>query len=174
MPSSKKSRPIATFRHPLTVEVFGPSFQLSPSLRFMNVDALSKAASAEVPIGEVDGGCCQHTVYATIRKGMVTGIRAEECPKEDRMALTREYAAVVAQAMKRLQAQRRGGDGRKLPMPVATFFGSTAVARAVSVDVLVCVRICILGFCSTCCRVTTTPNSPIICGRVTIDTTKSG
>src|SRR5688500_19120651 len=90
MPSSKKSRPIAIFRHSLTVEVFEPEFKLSPSLRFINVDALSKSARAEIPIGEVDGGCCQHTVYATIRKGMVVGIRAEERPKEARMTLTRE------------------------------------------------------------------------------------
>ena len=173
MPSSKKSRPIATFRHPLTVEVSEPEFELSPSLRFMDLDALSGAASAEVPIGEVDGGCCQHTVYASIRKGMVVGIRADECPKEERMTLTRDYAAVAAQAMKRLQARRRRS-GHAFPMPVATFFGNAAVARAVSVDVLVCVRICILGFCSTCCRVVSTPTSPIICGRVTIDTTKSG
>src|SRR5687768_1106452 len=173
MPSSKKSRPIAIFRHSLTVEVFEPEFKLSPSLRFINVDALSKSARAEIPIGEVDGGCCQHTVYATIRKGMVVGIRAEECPKEERMTLTREYAAVVAQAMKRLQAKRRRG-GHKFPMPVATFFRNRSIALAASIDVLVCVRICILGFCSTCCRVVTTPNSPIICGRVTIDTTKPG
>jgi hypothetical protein len=103
---------------------------------------------------------------------MVTAIRARPCPDDQRTSLSREHANVVAQAMKRVAARRRGG--HKLPMPVATFFGSRAVAQAVSVDVLVCVRICILGVCVTCCRVTTTPNAPIFCGRVTIDTTKSG
>lgn len=59
-------------------------------------------------------------------------------------------------------------------MPVRTFFGSAAVAQQASVDVLVCVRICILGFCTTCCRVVTVPSSAIICGKVTIDTSKTG
>jgi hypothetical protein len=68
MPSNKSPRPIATFRHPLAVEVFEPQFTLSPSLRFLHVAALSKVASAEIAIGEVDGGCCQHAVYATLRK----------------------------------------------------------------------------------------------------------
>ena len=174
MASNKWSRPVATFRHPVAVEVFQPQFTLSPSLRFLDVAALSNAASAEVAIGEVDGGCCQHAVYATIRKGMVIGLRARPCPESERTKLSREHANVVAQAMKRVTAKRRSG--HKLPMPVATFFGSRAVAQAVSVDVLVCVRICIFGICFTCCRVTTNPdpNAPVFCGRVTIDTTKTG
>ena len=49
MPSSKKSRPIATFRHSLAVDVFEPEFKLSPSLRFMNVERWLKRQARRSP-----------------------------------------------------------------------------------------------------------------------------
>jgi hypothetical protein len=63
----------------------------------------------------------------------------------------------------------RGARPGRLPMPVAEFLASAAL---ISVDVLICVRVCFLGWCATCCQLQ--GNDDWICGRVTIDTTKPG
>jgi hypothetical protein len=172
MATRKKSAAVLRFRQPVDVELFRPRLKLLPSFRYLDVDALSRAARADVPIAELEGGCCGHTVLAEVRRGKVVGIRIEPCDDEQGAPLSREYRKLVAQAFKRVTKPRRSA--RKLPMPVRTFFGSTAVAMQTSIDVMVCVRICILGFCTTCCRVVTVPNSAIICGKVTIDTTRPG
>jgi hypothetical protein len=172
MASRKKSAAIARLRLPVNVELSRPKLKLLPSFRYLDVDALSGTARAEVPIAGLDGGCCGHTVYAQVRRGNVVGIRTEPCDDDQGAPLTRDYQKLVAQAFKRVATARRAV--RRLPMPVRVFFGSTAVALQTSIDVMVCVRICVLGFCTTCCRVISVPNSAIICGKVTIDTSKSG
>jgi hypothetical protein len=170
--ATRKPAAIAKFRQSVDVELFRPRIKLLASFRYLDVEALSRTARADVPIGEVDGGCCGHTVYARVRRGSVIGIRTEPCDDEKGAPLSRDYRKLVTQAFKRASIARRST--RRLPLPVRTFFGSAAVALQTSIDVMVCVRICILGFCTTCCRVISVPNSAIICGKVTIDTTKPG
>jgi hypothetical protein len=76
-----------------------------------------------------------------------------------------------AKVVRLLEAARRtagrGGRPGRLPMPVAAFLAGAAL---ISVDVLVCVRICFLGVCATCCQLQ--GRDEWTCGRVTIDTTK--
>ncbi len=170
--AKKKSRAIAKFRHSVDVQVLRPRIKLHSSFRFLDVGALARVARAEVAIGEVDGGCCGHTVYAQVRRGNVVGIRTEACAEGKRPPLPREHRYLVEQAFRRAASSRRIRG--RFPLPVRDFFGSTAVARQTSIDVMVCVRICVLGFCTTCCRVISVPNSAIICGKVTIDTTTPG
>ena len=47
-------------------------------------------------------------------------------------------------------------------------------AAPLTVKVLVCIQICLFGFCITCCRRTDIPDGDIFCGRLTIDTTVPG
>lgn len=172
MSSRRKVRPIASFRQAVDVEVFQPQLELSPSLRFLDLDVLSRVARADILVGSIAGGCCGLAVHAQVRKGRVVGIRAQGCATEQATSLSREHRKIMAAAIERVASGRRKRS--RLPMPVAEFFGRDTVARQTSIDVLVCVRICILGFCTTCCRVITRPNSDITCGAVTIDTTRPG
>jgi len=152
------------------IEIRQPRLTLSGALRFLDLEALSRIGRTEVAIGEIDGGCCQHTVYAAARRGMVVDVYPEPCPREDRVKLSKQDAQLITAAIQRSRAKRRAG--RKLPLPVRTFFGSAAVAQQVTVQTLTCVRICIFGACITCCRRTDIANGDLMCGHVTIDTTK--
>ncbi|HEU4590425.1 MAG TPA: hypothetical protein VFS13_05910 [Steroidobacteraceae bacterium] len=161
---------MAKVRLSAEVEVREPRLRLSGALRYLDLDALARTGRAEVAIGEIDGGCCQHTVFASVRRGKVVDVYPEECPRQERVKLSKPDARLIAQAIQRTRARRRGR--HRLPLPVRSFFGSSAVARAVTVETLTCVRICILGACITCCRRTDIPNGDLMCGHVTIDTTK--
>ena len=171
MASRRRARPVATFRQAVDIEVFRPELTLLPSFRFLDIEALSRAASADIPIGEIAGGCCGLAIHAQVRRGKVIGLRAQGCAGEA-SSIPRDHRKLIAAAIDRVSFGRRRR--ASLPMPAADFFRNAAVARQTSIDVLVCVRICILGFCTTCCRVVTRPNSDITCGAVTIDTTRPG
>lgn len=167
-----KSKPLVSFNQSISIDVHEPAFTPSDAVRHLDIKALSKVARAEVPIGEIDGGCCSHTVYVTIRKGLVTKVYAESCKQDDKEPLSREAAKMVKEAVRRARARRRGGT--KLPVPVRDFFGGGAMARAITVETLRCIRICIFGGCITCCWRDDMPDPPVFCGRVIIDTTKPG
>ena len=160
---------MATLKHSIRVDIRELDLRLSPTLRYLDLGALAKAKRAEIAIGEIEGGCCSHTLFALIRKGQVVGVRAEECPKEERIKLSKDNARLIARAIKRLRPRRRAA--RKLPLPVATFFGSSGVAQLVVVQTLFCFRICIFGFCVNCCQRLDLPGAEVVCGRLTIDTT---
>jgi hypothetical protein len=160
---------MATLKHSIKVDIRALDFRLSSTLRHLDLGALAKAKRAEIAIGEFEGGCCSHTVFALIRKGQVVRVRAEECPKEERTKLSKDNARLIARAIKRLRPRRRAA--RKLPLPVATFFGRSGVAQLAAVQILFCFRICIFNFCVNCCQRLDDPSLPVVCGRLTIDTT---
>jgi hypothetical protein len=147
------------------VAVERPEFELLDAVSHLDVAALERATRAEIELGYVENACCRQLVRAVIRKGMVVELKVEPCAGE---ALEPSPDLVRLLEAARRKAGRRGRPGR-LPMPVAGFLASAAL---ISVDVLVCVRICFLGWCATCCQLQ--GNDDWICGRVTIDTTKPG
>jgi hypothetical protein len=169
---NSKTRPLVSFNQPVMVQVHEPAFTLARSLRFLDIAVLAKAARAEVEIGEIDGGCCHHKVRVTIRKGMVVKLHADPCKKEGQARLPPDLAKVVKESVRRVRAKR--GRARSLPVPVSTFFASSAAARLITVETLRCIRLCIFGICVTCCWREDLPDAEPVCGRVTIDTTKPG
>jgi hypothetical protein len=151
---------MATLKHPIRVDIRELELRLSPTLRYLDLGALAKATRAEIAIGEIEGGCCSHNVFALIRKGQVVAVRAEECPNQERIKLSKDNARFIARAIKRLRPRRRAA--RKLPLPVATFFGSSGVAQLSVVQTLFCFRLCIFGFCVNCCQRLDIPDAKVV------------
>jgi hypothetical protein len=154
-----------TFRHSVKVAVETPEFELLDAVSHLDVAALERAARAEIEVGYVASACCRQLVRAVIRKGMVVEMKVEPCAGEALKA--------SPELVRLLEAARRtvgrGGRPGRLPMPIAAFLASAA---RISVQVLVCVRICFFGVCVNCCHLE--GSDDWICGRVTIDTTKPG
>lgn len=165
LPKGKgRNRPL-TFSHSVNVAVETPEFKLLDAVSHLDVAALERAARAEIEVGYVESACCRQLVRAVIRKGMVVELKVELRADEE--------LEPSPDLVRLLEAARRtaGRDARpgRLPMPVAAFLASAAL---ISVDVLVCVRICFLGVCATCCQLQ--GSDEWTCGRVTIDGTKPG
>lgn len=126
------------------VEISRPEVELSPSIALLDVERLSKAASAEIEFGAVKGGCCAQSLRASIRKGKVTAIYAEPC------AESKPASPEVARLIKAALSKVTGPDGppKWKPVPVAEFLQE---AVNLSGNAWVCIRICIFGYCLFCC-----------------------
>ena len=162
--SKSSAKTLLTFNHPTKVTVRQSKFKVLDSLRHLDVAALSKAAQAEVELGEVETACCHHLVRAVIRKGMVTALNVEPLSKKDQTPLTPELRRLVESVKRKLQVRKRSGV--RLPMPVKKFF--SADIADMSIIVITCIQICFFGWCIACCF----RGDIAICGKVTIDTTK--
>jgi hypothetical protein len=165
LPKGEERKRRLTFRHSVKVAVETPEFELLDAVSHLDVAALERAARAEIEVGYVASACCRQLVRAVIRKGMVVEMKVEPCAGEALKA--------SPELVRLLEAARRtvgrGGRPGRLPMPIAAFLASAA---RISVQVLVCVRICFFGVCVNCCHLE--GSDDWICGRVTIDTTKPG
>lgn len=159
-----RSRPLE-FSHSVKVAVETPEFELLDAVSHLDVAALERAAKAEIEVGYVESGCCRQLVRAVIRKGMVVELKVEPCAGEE-LEPSPDLVRLLEAARRTAGRGTRPG---RLPLPVATFLASAAL---VTVDVLVCVRVCFLGVCATCCQLQ--GSDQWTCGRVTIDGTKPG
>ncbi|HEY1677167.1 MAG TPA: hypothetical protein VGG04_05645 [Candidatus Sulfotelmatobacter sp.] len=165
MAQGKKSGTLATFTYPVKVEVRKPDFEVSDSIRHLDLNALAKAARAEIEIGRVKGCCGGQTVRAVIRKGMVTGIGVDPPSKKDKTPVSPELARLAKAAHEKVLRREKAP---KFPIRVPEFFGNKAVYQPV-IEVLICVHICFLGYCITCCYPTDIPDHKLDCGHITID-----
>jgi hypothetical protein len=143
--AAKRSRPVATFKHSLDVEVYRSRFELLESVRHLDIDGLARAAGAEIELGHVAAGCCKRLARAEVRKGMVTRILLEPCAERPRIKKTPELTRLVNLAVRRAAGKRRR---LPLPLPVRDFLSS---AREVLEETIICIHICILGHCLWCC-----------------------
>ncbi len=165
--SAKRSPASIRFKHPVEVTAQRAEFELFDAVSHFDVAALERARRAKLEIGVVRTECGRQLVRAVIRKGEVTELKIEPCEEGGKQPLPAEFAPLLKTALRRIAP---GSDRRPtFPIPVAKFMANAA---AISVDVLICVRICIGSFCVTCCRVE--GRKDVICGKVTIDTTKPG
>jgi hypothetical protein len=166
------ARSSVSFSFPAKVTARRAEVELAPSLAHLDVDSLARAARAEFDVGYVQTGdcaCCRRRVTAVVRRGMVTDLRVEGCSDGEGVKPTPDLVRAMRLAQQRVA--KRGPRDPKLPVPVATF---VAQAAPLTIKTLVCIQICVFGHCFTCCTRTDIPNGPTFCGRVTIDTTKTG
>jgi hypothetical protein len=171
MAQGTKSRTLATFTYPVKVEASRPDFEMSNSIRHLDLAALAKAASAEIEIGRVKGGCCgDQIVRAVIRKGMVTGLRVDDPPKGKQTPVRSDLAKLLNEARHTVEKERKSSF--RFPIPVVELGNNKVVDQAV--ETLTCIRIHWLGVQITCCWRTDIPNLEPKCGPLTIDTSKPG
>ena len=148
---SKKSS-AATFklRYSANITIRIPEIQLLPSLRYLDVEALSRASKARIDVGYFQAPCCKRAVSAVIENGKV--VRLEVAPCSDPAAVSADAAAFVAAALKRA----RRGAGKWKPVPVKQFLAEVPQQVAETN----CIEFTIFGHTFFCCR---TGNGPISC-----------
>jgi len=147
---TSKPQVVATFRHPMTVEVIAPTFVPLTSLVTQDVQKLSKG-SHKIEIGFMEGGCCPKMVHAIIRKGMVTRIEVEPCEHSEQVlpkAMSKEMSEVVAQARRKIEQDPWQ------PVPVAELIDSIAMDSSYPTRIgwgAGCIYICVWHYCLFCC-----------------------
>ncbi len=164
--SKKDTRALATFTYPTKITVHPTEFKLFDSVRHLDLSALEKAAHSEIEIGEIKTDCCQHVVRAVIRKGMVTEVGIAPPAKGESTPVTGDFGKLLKAVQQKLKKQRKPGSG--LPVPVAQFFRGPVDQP---VQTLTCWRICLFGWCGSCC--VNNQTGRIYCGRIIIDGTNN-
>ncbi len=162
---TKRSPTSTTLKYPVEVRVERAKFELFEGVQHLDIAALERARRAEIEVGYVKTDCCRQLVRAVVRKGEVTKLKLEPCDEDGKQPASPELTKLLKTAARKTEPT--GERPPKFPIPVAKFI---AKAGLISVDVLVCVRICFLGHCITCCKLE--GRDDYICGHVTIDTTK--
>ena len=143
--TAKRSRPVASFTHPIKVEVHKPRVEVLESVRHLDIGNLKRSA-AEIEVGYLATRRCRQLVRATLRKGMVTKLVLEPCAEQERMKITPEIARVLEEA--RRQVMSKGRHAPEFPMPIEDFMSD--IAAAVD-ETIICIHICIWRYCLDCC-----------------------
>lgn len=156
--SARKVRPPVRFDQRCRVEVRPAEFVPFESVAHLDAARLQKAARARIEVGYFETDCCRQVVHATVRRGVVTELALAPCRGKTREPGSKDLARLLKAAQRRV-APRPGRPFR--PMPVARFLGQAA---AITVKTIVCVQICIFGFCFVCCT-THIQGSPVVCGK---------
>jgi hypothetical protein len=76
---NKRPKPLATVGTNPRVEIHRAKFHPFASMKYLNIEALKKAAKAQIEIGRVEGGGAEATIVAEVRKGMITKLRPLAC-----------------------------------------------------------------------------------------------
>ncbi len=139
-----RSKPVATFDTPTTVQVFIPEFIPFATLKALDPQLLVKGKH-RIEIGTIQGGCCQKLLYAVIQKGMVTKIEASPCA-ESKHKPSKETVALFKKARSKVKDL-----GVWRPMPV-TELAVLAFSRPDRFGTGAgCVYICHGDYCVFCC-----------------------
>jgi hypothetical protein len=144
--------PSFKLRYASQVTVRVPEFHPLPSLRYLDAEALSRAAKAKIDIGFFKSPCCERHVHAVIERGSVVGLEMAPCAEP--VALPPEAVAFVTAAVK-----RAGKGARKFkPVPVKEFLAQPDLPPGRGVTN--CIEFTIFGRTFFCCS---TDNGPANC-----------
>jgi hypothetical protein len=144
-----------SFKQPVQVSVELLPFHPLPSLKYLDGEALSRAAKAKIEVGSFQTDCCARHVRAVIEGGKVIGLEVDPCP--DSKPAPPDLVPVLRAALKKLRPK---APGKWKPIPVAAFL---AQPQEISVGTITCIQICVWGHCIVCCT-TQIPDIPFWCG----------
>lgn len=142
MARSRRSGSEMVFQHSAPVRVKRLKIQRAPSLKYLDVEKLSRAASAEFDYGYVEVNGKKSAVRAVVRKGMVVSLKHEECSGCEKVSMSKELKTLLAAVRRRLGP---GGGGTSRPEPVAVFLQQQKPERSE------CVLVCWWFACFICC-----------------------
>jgi hypothetical protein len=135
-----------SFDHTSTARVFRPRFDPFEAVRYLDVNALGRAAHAEIEIGRLAGVPCCGLLAARLLDGSVVGVEPRPAPGATAVTRGAEPAldALIERGQQAVHAERR-----PLPLPMAArdFFPRIADIE-IEDD---CIMICILGICCYSC-----------------------
>lgn len=135
--------PVQTFAKEVEIQVHHPEFEVSSSVQFLDADKLSTGRH-RIEIGKFKDGCCGRAAFAIIDDGRVVEIETEAC-EDAKGTATEEEAALFQLAMDKLALPDHD------PQPVQTFLANLNVGMPPPIGVSGCIKICLLGYCVTCC-----------------------
>jgi hypothetical protein len=150
--AKSKQGPSFKLRYTSEVTVSAPEFQASPSLQYVDREALSLASKARIDVGFFKSPCCERHVHAVIERGIVVGLDMAPCSEST--APPPEEIAFVTAALKRAG---RSSTRKWKPIPVRSFLAGTAELVQAETN---CIEFTIWGHTFFCCR---TDNGPISC-----------
>lgn len=142
MPKSKKSMQAVTFTQPMKVEVRPIRMTRAPSLAYLDVNRLNRAAKAEFEVGHIVTGKKRRTVRATVRNGMVVGLRIEGCAGCKSVTMSPPLRELVAAARRRVDPKA----SPLRPIRVREFLADPEIETSH------CFLFCFIWFCVLCCR----------------------
>lgn len=147
----KKAITVATFKHPMNVEIIAPVIVPLAALKTLDLQKLGKG-SHTIEVGMLEGGCCPKLVRAVIRGGIVTKLEVEPCEESEQVRLKdmpRDVAAMIAKAKRKL------GRNPWTPVPIREFVtnmarqsGSYPPRAGTGAG---CFYICLWHYCVFCC-----------------------
>lgn len=143
MAQSRRAGQAVVVRQTVELEVRRVDFKRAPSVAYLDVTKLSRARKAEFEVGHAVAGGATRTVYAIVRKGMVVGLRMEQCAECTPLDATPELIKAFEAARRKIDP---AGGRPSRPVPVAEF-----LARPFEPERSHCWMFCIFGFCIICC-----------------------
>ncbi len=146
--TTQKKRPQSvstTIERKVKIEVEEARFEPFAALSYLDVERLKKAGRVRIELGTVDGGCSGRTVYGVVEKGMLVAIEFEGCKDKDARCGDLELGELIEQVRKPLGTTQAAT--RKLPLEMSELIANPGIV----IETWTCYRICIWGFCFTCC-----------------------
>lgn len=116
-----RSKKVSEFTLKFTsdVKVRFPKLEVSPGLKYLDIEALSRAPKAKIDVGVYKvRGCVRH-VQAVVEAGMVTGVEVDRC--SDMIPAGPELAALLGAILKR---SGRGGPSQRKPVPLKQYLAT--------------------------------------------------
>jgi len=150
--SKKAAENVFALRHTAEVKVAVPEFQLLSSVKYLDVEALSRVSKVKIDVGFFKSPCCERHLRAVIETGMVTSLEMDSC--SDLIPANSDLAAFVKTALKRA---RRSVTGKWKPMPVKDFLARAGNIKEIETN---CIEFTIFGHTFFCCQ---TGDGPVSC-----------
>jgi hypothetical protein len=142
MAKSRPRKQMIEFEHSIRVEVRRVRLHRSATLEYLDVDKLSRASKAEFEVGHIKEGKTHRAVLAVVKKGMVVGLRMEDCPQCKSSDLPADLRMLFEEARRRLDP---GNPPPAKPVAVRSFLNDIEIERSH------CFMFCLFGICIICC-----------------------
>jgi hypothetical protein len=143
----EQSSEVATFYREVKIDVSPAKFKPLENLGYLDLEKLARVEGARIEIGAVETDCGPCRVHVAVESGMVTRIDIEKCCGDDSPLTDVDPAMVDLLEAASAALGRTKAATRKLPISVGDFFGNSGIFD----ETWTCYRICILGWCFTCC-----------------------
>jgi hypothetical protein len=140
MTKSRHRKQTIEFEHSIKVQVRRITLRRSGTLAYLDIEKLGRASKAEFEVGHIKEGKTHRAVLAVIKKGMVIGLRMEDCPQCKSADLTPELHSLFDEALRRMEPSNIPPSR---PVPVREFLAELR---------LDCFLFCLFGICIICCR----------------------
>jgi hypothetical protein len=128
MPKVKRAgtqKPIARVKGKVSASIYKGRFDMAEHVKYLDINALNRAAKAVVEIGSVSAAGISVPLLAEVHKGVVLKIRPTHCasckPKGRKSSKGTQFEKVAKAALEKVRDL--GLPSVKLPMPIARLRG---------------------------------------------------